>query len=319
MSRFIHMTNKKRVIALSLMAIILMVTLTVTLITVLPASAAEREAEKVKTKVEKEFKGLDRVEFSDEITNTQNKKYWVYDLKNDKGDEIGFVHVDAASLEICTIFYGDKKRIPDNDIDVEKAKKAATDYLDSKGKALGKEYVLTRAEKHCDWTDGLNRQFSVYQLEWSKHIGEVRLPDSVYMEVDAGSGEVLFWSKHESGLTADIDEGKLKPEITKNDAIKIVESAIASPTKWAEESKATCGYALETEMKVNHNITLRLSTENGADYKLIWDIEIIYEEKVKKASPNDYGIKEGYLIDGTSYWAKVDAISGEIIYLSESL
>lgn len=302
-----------------LVVLVLGIAVTLALLIVIPVRASGEEGKAIADELKAEYRDLAEVEFSEDIVDPSGRKYRVYDFKDSHGNEAGFAEIDTVTGEICSVFHADLKRIPNHMISVEDAKEAAKEYCETWRKGIPSDYVLIKEDLHCDWVDGKNNSFQRYQLEWKKCIGEVLLPDYIYVEVDAGSGEIIYWHKYDSNISLPGSPEELSPRISEDDALKIAGEAIPSPQDWSDQAAGACTLVEETEVKVSRESSLNYLNFDQDGQRLVWIINIEYDKVAKRVQPNDMGIEKGYSIDGRAFYLTVDALSGEVLDVEHSL
>ncbi len=300
--------------------ILIAIATVVALLVSAPVSAEQQKEQEIKRELEGELQKLNKVNYVTSITNLEGFPLGNYELLDSEGKQIALATYDDTSGEIVSITYAEIDRIPgDQKMSQEEALTKAIRYNNRRVKDE-EQYTLTSELLHSDWTDGLDREFWQYQFLWNKSIGDVLLPDSVSVFVDAGSGEIISWRKYDSRCPLPESKEELEAKISYDEAVKIAKGKIPSPEKWWEEDRISASCVSETEFNVSEEALKYYKQLNAeGNPRLMWEVMIEYTLLAKIVAANDAGIHEGDEMGGTFYIVTIDAKTGEVLDIKSCL
>jgi hypothetical protein len=273
----------------------------------LPASAQQKTEQKVKEKVKDEFKNVKEAKLASKDKGVKGE-HTTFSINDESGKAIGIVALDSQE-EILTIAHFNEENYGDPILSLDDARKVAKEYLKKWNRELTREYQVVKEEPSVIRVDADNKQAWVYNLEWSRKAGDIKIQaDGCYMSIDARSGDVIFCS-----FPAGIDEGqvaKIKPEISKQQAISIGEQNCPDAENWFVESptkKDPTKKIKDVDIKVDAKADLVYLPINSENH-LIWRTTISYEVHEK-------GVQESLnnRIDYAGWTFDIDSVSGEIL------
>lgn len=273
----------------------------------LPASAEEKAEQKVKEKVEDEFKNIKEAKQESKDKGVKGE-YTTYRINDESGKQIGIVATDSQG-EILTIAHFKEPDFGDPILSLDDARKAAKEYLKKWNRELTDEYRVVKEEASVLRADVDDQKAWVYNFEWSRKTGEITIQaDICYISIDARSGDVIFCS-----FPVGVDEQqaiKIKPQISKQQAISMAEQNCPDPESWfdisATKNDPTIGVR-DVDIIIDTKTDLIYLPINDMDH-LVWRITINYEVHKKGDQP-----RLDNKIDFAGWTFDIDAVSGEIL------